>query len=279
MMANLYEPEITVDVAQDVMVALTEEQKKHVDPLNSGFVWYAPPVAATNECFSGGERRQWTVGGRDMQVLTVTLPPGGERVVTEVGSFMFGSSNIAMDVELTLCVGGGGEGCQRVAGGESCVKLLLTNQGGGQGLIGITPNFPAKIVPIQFGRHVAEDHALITQGGAYMSHLGDVDVGCDLDCSPSTCCCAGFGCCRQKITGSTESIAFLAAGGTLVFRQLEPNETITVDTRSVVAMEDSVTLGITSNGRFCTCLCGGEGCCSTTLTGPGKVFMQVRGNK
>lgn len=144
---------------------------------------------------------------------------------------------------------------------------------------------------------------LVAQSGAYMSHLGDVDVGtsihslwdtlhlviiavpnynfssfagCDLDFSLTTCCCAGFGLCRQKISGTTESIAFLAAGGTLVYRHLEADETITVDSGSVVAIEEGVGLGIIPNGQLCTCCFGGEGCFSTTLTGPGKVFLQVR---
>jgi uncharacterized protein (AIM24 family) len=111
-----------------------------------------------------------------------------------------------------------------------------------------------------------------------MSELGDVNVGCDLDCSYRTCLCAGLGCCRQKITGSDDSIAFLAAGGTIVYRNLKEGETITVDTTSVVAFEESVKLGIISNGRLCsvTCCCGGEGIFSTTLTGPGRIYLQVR---
>lgn len=110
-----------------------------------------------------------------------------------------------------------------------------------------------------------------------MSELGDVDVGCDLDTSCTTCCCAGLGCCRQKITGSDDSIAFLAGGGTIVYRHLQKGETITVDTTSVVAFEESVKLGIISNGKLCsvTCCCGGEGIFSTTLTGPGRVYLQV----
>jgi uncharacterized protein (AIM24 family) len=97
-----------------------------------------------------------------------------------------------------------------------------------------------------------------------------------MDCGLRTCCCAGFGCCRQKIHGSDGSIAFLSAGGTLIYRLLTEGETIVVDSHSVVAIEDSVGLGIIPNGRFCTCCLGGEGCCSTTLTGPGRVYMQVR---
>ena len=78
-----------------------------------------------------------------------------------------------------------------------------------------------------------------------------MDVGCDLDLSFKTCCCAGLGCCRQKITGADGSILFLAAGGTLVYRHLKAGETIIVDSHSVVALEHSVEMGITSNGRFC----------------------------
>jgi len=90
---------------------------------------------------------------------------------------MFGSSDIKTEVELTLCRGG--EGCQRICGGESCVKVLLTNDGSQPGYVGMTPNFPAKVIPIQFGKHVDAHNALIAQGGAYMSQLGDVEV-CEL---------------------------------------------------------------------------------------------------
>jgi len=99
---------------------------------------------------------------------------------------------------------------------------------------------------------------------AHVSYYLYLMKGCDLDLGIKTCCCAGFGACRQKITGNSGDLAFLAAGGTLVYRNLAPGEQVIVDSRSVVAMEESVSLGITSNGRFCTCCCGGEGCCSTT---------------
>jgi hypothetical protein len=100
-------------------------------------------------------------------------------------------------------------------------------------------------------------------------------TGCDLDCSIKTCCCAGFGCFRQRISGAKDSVLFVASGGTPIFKHLKEGETITVDSRSVTMIEDSVTLGITPNGRIGMCCFGGEGCFSTTLTGPGKIFMQV----
>ena len=115
---------------------------------------------------------------------------------------------------------------------------------------------------------------MIAKAGAYMSELGEVDLKCDLDCSPKVFCCAGVGACRQKITGEEGSIAFLNAGGTIVYKLLKEGETITIDSGSVVGYEDTVEMGCRSNGRIGTCCFGGEGCFATTLTGPGRVYLQ-----
>jgi Mitochondrial biogenesis AIM24 len=143
----LYEPEIKVDVAAEEVVALTDHDHDIVDPMRSGFVWYTPPLAATDEHVTGGQK--WQISGHDMQVLTMSLP-ANDVIVTEVGSFMFGSPDIKADVELTLCSRSGcGAGWKRVCGGESCVKLLLSNESSSNGYIGLTPTFPAKIIPIK----------------------------------------------------------------------------------------------------------------------------------
>lgn len=141
------EPDIVlVDVAASEVVSLTAEQQEHVDPMNSGFMWYTPPMAKTQESTGGHE---WMISGHDMQVLTSTLP-AGEEFITETGSFMFGSAGLKTSVELTLCTRSGFmEGLNRIFGGESCVKVLLRNEGNTPGFVGITPNFPAKIVPIK----------------------------------------------------------------------------------------------------------------------------------
>ncbi len=89
------------------------------------------------------------ISGHDMQVLTSTLPPG-EEFITEPGSFLFGSAGIKTSVELTCCTRDScSEGVGRILGGENCVKVLLRNEGTEEAFVGITPNFPAKIVPIK----------------------------------------------------------------------------------------------------------------------------------
>jgi uncharacterized protein (AIM24 family) len=256
-------------------VPLTEEDKELFDPLASGFIWYTPSLASETSHTTGGQ--EWCIAGHDMQVLTMTVP-SGQTIITETGTFMYMHPRMETKVELTLCSPAGcGEGCNRICGGESCTKLQLVNASGEQGYVGLTPNFPAKIIPIKFGTHVASGKSLIAQPGTYLSELGDVNVGCNLDCSITTCCCAGLGLCRQKLSGSDDSIAFLSAGGTIVFKRLNDGEVITVDSGSVVGFEETVGLGIKWNGRLCgccTCCCGGEGCCSTTLKGPGRVYLQ-----
>lgn len=263
------EPEIAVAATETV--PLTADQDDTIDALNSGFEWYKPAHAMSSE-HKTGDGHMWTITGHDMQVLTSTVPAGQE-VITEVGSFVFMHPEMTTDVELTLC-SKGGNGCARILSGESCVKVFLRNPTDSEGYVGLTPNYPAKIVAVKFGVNIGSGSSIVAQPGSYMTELGGVNLDYDLDCGLKTCCCAGFGACRQKISGTDGSIVFLSAGGTVVTRELKVGESIIVDSRSVLAYDDSVTLGIVSNGRFCTCCCGGEGCFSTQLEGPGTVWFQ-----
>ena len=140
------EPEIVVDFAAET-VPLTSAMEDKFDPLKTGFLWYTPPLASAKEHMTGGH--EWNIVGHDMQILTMSVP-AGEQVVTEVGSFMYMSPFMETSVELTLCSQAGfSEGCNRICGGESCVKVFLKNDSGEDGYAGITPNFPAKIIPVR----------------------------------------------------------------------------------------------------------------------------------
>ena len=52
--------------------------------------------------------------------------------------------------------------------------MILKNPSNQEGYVGLTPNYPAKVVPIKFGVNVKSGSALIAQGGSYMTHIGDV---------------------------------------------------------------------------------------------------------
>lgn len=47
-----------------------------------------------------------------------------------------------------------------------------------------------------------------------------------------------------------------------------------VDTNSLVAWNESVTMDIRMAGGLATCCCGGEGMFNTVMTGPGTVYLQ-----
>ena len=162
--------------------------------------------------------------------------------------------------------------------------MKLTNESDSSGYVGLTPNFPGKIIPITLSNTASSSNegkamtTLIAKPGAIMSNIGsDVEVTCNMDFNPIRVCCAGLGCCRQQISGGHsgyESTAFLAAGGTIMTKVLKEGETITVDKRSILAFADTVTLDVRPVGGACFCLCGGEGCFLPTLTGPGLILLE-----
>ena len=108
--------------------------------------------------------------------------------------------------------------------------------------------------------------------GSFMSALGRGNAGFECDCNPLTCCCAGFGMCRQTISGAPGT-AFVQATGTVERKALKSGETLVVDSYSLVAWHDA-TLGVKPVGTCGACCCGGEGCCYTTITGPGTAWVQ-----
>ncbi|GMI08389.1 hypothetical protein TrVE_jg9199 [Triparma verrucosa] len=225
---------------------------QQVDPFNTGFVPFQPPVV---------EEPRWQISGDDCQVVTVLLDPE-EELKTEPGSMMFMSPSVETDVEC-----GCFDGCGRMCAGEPCVKVGLKNGGGDAAYVGLTPNFPAKVVPVE----LSNMKNFVAKSGAIMSSLGDVNISTSCDTNPATCCCTSLGMCRQSLDG--EGTAFLAAGGTILVKELKEGETLIVDSESVVGFQDTIGFGITPN-QFCTCCFGGEGMCNATMEGPGTVVVQ-----
>jgi len=204
---------------------------------------------------------KFEVLGSDMQIINVALDPG-EKLTGEPGSMTFMQPSIKNSVDCNNCFG-------RCCSGEPCVMANFTNEGEGKAILGITPNFPAKIIPIDLG---AAGNKFRAKNGAFFASIGPVEVSINFDCNPKTCCFGGQGCARQTVGG--EGTAFLAAMGTIMTKDLAEGETIVVDTNSTVAWEETVKLDIRLAGGCCTCCCGGEGMFNTTLTGPGKVVFQ-----
>jgi uncharacterized protein (AIM24 family) len=67
---------------------------------------------------------------------------------------------------------------------------------------------------------------------------------------------------------------FIHAGGMLTEMQLQPGETLRVDTGCIVALQPSVGYDVQFVSGIKTALFGGEGLFFATLTGPGHVWLQ-----
>ena len=120
---------------------------------------------------------------------------------------------------------------------------------------------------------------MICKKGVYMGHLGDnhqCQVAVCLARRLSAGCVGGLGFLLQSISGN--GWAFLAAGGTVVQKVLQPGETLRVDTRSIVGFTANVDHDVTTTGSCGVMLCGGEGIFNARLTGmgpqPGLVLVQ-----
>ena len=77
----------------------------------------------------------------------------------------------------------------------------------------------------------------------------------------------------QRLSGA--GMVFLEVDGSMKERQLAPGETIKVDTGNVAAFEETVRYQAEMVKGFKNVLFGGEGLFLTTLTGPGKVWLQT----
>lgn len=83
----------------------------------------------------------------------------------------------------------------------------------------------------------------------------------------------GEGLIMQRYSG--QGLVFLELDGAIREYDLAPGETIKVDTGNVAAFEASVNYSAEMVKGFSNILFGGEGLFLTTLTGPGKVWLQT----
>ena len=83
----------------------------------------------------------------------------------------------------------------------------------------------------------------------------------------------GEGFVLQRYSG--QGMAFLELDGTIVEKELAPGEKIKVDTGNIAFFEAGVGYSSEMVKGFANILFGGEGLFLSTLTGPGKVWLQT----
>lgn len=204
----------------------------------------------------------YEISGADSQIITFRMQPGLE-IQTNPGLMLMMSPGISAGCKC--------EGCfARCIGGEPCYSVTYTQpeSESEDGYLGLTPNFPAKMIPIDLA---ASGGKIRCKDGAYVAGLGGAKPGYNCDCCSMTCCFGGQGCVQSSVEG--EGITILSAGGSIVMKDLAEGEELILDTNALLAWHEAVDLSVRMNS-CCSCCCGGEGMFSTVVKGPGKVWLQ-----
>ena len=218
----------------------------------------------------------YEIKGSEMQFVEVELDPG-EAAVGEAGSMMFMDAGIQMDTVFgdgSSSSGGGlfgkllGAG-KRLVTGESLFTTVYTNQGSGKKRVAFAAPYPGKILPMDL-RQLGG--TLICQKDAFLCAARGVSLGIYFQQKLSVGFFGGEGFIMQKLDG--DGLAFVHAGGTVVRRELQPGQTLMIDTGCIVALTPNVSFEIQYVGKIKTALFGGEGLFFAKVTGPGTVWLQ-----
>ncbi len=217
----------------------------------------------------------FVIHGNEMQFVEVELDPG-EAAVAEAGVFMYMTPGIQMETifgdgsqapkgVLDALLGAG----KRILTGESLFMTVFHNQGQGKQRVAFAAPYPGKILAMDLkalGGH------LVCQKDSFLCAARGVSVGIAFQKKIGAGLFGGEGFIMQKLEG--DGLCFVHAGGTIHAVDLQPGETLRVDTGCLVALQPSVTYDIQFVGRVKTALFGGEGIFFATLTGPGRVWLQ-----
>ena len=139
----------------------------------------------------------------------------------------------------------------------------------GQGLIAFASSFPGRIIPMK----INSSYSIVVQKTAFLA----AEVGVQLNTHFTKKLGAGFfggeGFIMQRLSG--QGIAFLEIDGHVVEYDLQPGQSLLIDSGHLAAMTDTVQLTVEAVKGAKNMLLGGEGFFNTRITGPGHVWIQT----
>lgn len=220
----------------------------------------------------------YEIFGDDMQSVTIELDPQ-EAAIGEAGSMLYMENGIDMDT-----IFGDGSQSQKDTGimgkllgagkrlvtGESLFTTVFNNTASTKRKLAFAAPYPGKIVPVDLQ---AMGGSLICQKDSFLCAARGVALDIAFQRKLGVGFFGGEGFIMQRLDG--DGMAFIHAGGSIIERQLQPNEVLRVDTGCLVAYSPSVQFDIEYVGKIKTALFGGEGIFFAKVTGPGTVWLQT----
>lgn len=215
--------------------------------------------------------------GDDMQFVEIELDPN-ESVLSEAGAMMYMDQKIRMETIFgdgsTKNEGKGlmgklmGAG-KRLVTGEGLFMTIFSNVDSGKAHVAFAAPYPGKIIPFDLAQM---NGTIICQKDAFLCAAKGVSVGIHFRKKIGAGFFGGEGFIMQKLEG--DGMAFLHAGGTIIKKELQAGETLSIDTGCLVAMSENVDFDVKFVGDIKSGLFGGEGLFLGELRGPGQVWLQ-----
>ena len=207
----------------------------------------------------------YEIYGDDMQIVEVGLDPG-EGVRAEAGAMMYMEEGIEMQ---TSTGGGLFKGFKRMITGESFFITTFLYRGREKGHVAFGAPYPGKIIALELEKLGG---SFLCQKDAFLCAAQGIEIEVAFTKKIGAGIFGGEGFILQRLKGN--GMAFVHAGGTIITKKLQSNETIFVDTGCLVAFSPSVTCDIQFVGGFKNALFGGEGIFFAKMSGPGLVYLQ-----
>lgn len=206
---------------------------------------------------------RYEVWGDMMPAVTLRLE-AGESVYTQSGGMSWMTDRIEMT---TNTKGGLLKGLGRMLSGDSFFMATYTAQAPEQEIT-FSSSVPGNIKVFE----ISPNYSIIAQKGAFLCATPDVELK-----SYVTNAKGGFfggeGFILQQYVG--QGTVFCELDGSIRELELAPGQKIVIDTGNVAAWESTVSYSSEMVKGFKNVLFGGEGLFLTTLTGPGKIWLQT----
>lgn len=221
------------------------------------------PAVSENPGMRSEKSISYSIFGGNLPAVSIRLDQG-ESIYTQSGGMVWMDSGIVMETNMK---GGFMKGLGRMMSGDSLFIATYTSNAPNQE-IAIASTFPGSIVDVKL-----EGNAIIAQKSAFLCAQPGISLSVYVTKNIGAGFFGGEGFILQKMEGT--GVVFLEIDGSLVERSLAQGETIKVDTGNVAGFEETVQYQVETVKGFKNVLFGGEGLFLTTLTGPGKVWLQT----
>jgi len=207
---------------------------------------------------------KYEILGGSFPAVKVTLNKG-ETVVTQSGAMAWSDASVTMS---TNTQGGFLKSLGRMFSGASLMFVRHTATED-DSRVTFSASFPGTIREFK----IDAEHEYFAQKSAFLVAEESVNVDASVNKNFWAGLLGGEGFILQKFTGN--GILLAEIDGSVVEIELKPGEQIKVETGHVALFESSVAYDVESVSGVKNVLFGGQGLFLTTLTGPGKVYLQT----